>query len=102
MIAAVAFTLCLMAAGPSAAAAEGYLATQPFVEQSTDLIADPATAFDATALVSVEKFEQLPESPGGVIAKVTTCTKLTDNAKEVLPGGAAGVASIGIRGPKLV
>lgn len=88
-----------MAARPSAAAAEGYLAAQPFVEQSTDLIADPATGFDAAALVSVEKFERLPESPGGVIAKVTGETKVTVNAKEVLPGGAAGVASIGIRGP---
>jgi len=102
MIAAVAFTLCLMAAGPSAAADEAYLSTQPFVEQSTDLIADPVIGLDVSALVSIEKLDRLPESPGGVIAKVTSETKVTDHAKEVLPGGAAGVASIGIRGPATI
>ena len=68
------------------------------VDDSTELIAD--TAVDTGAVHSeIEGFERLPGSPGGVIAKVTSETKVTDNAKDLLPGGAAGVAATGIRGP---
>lgn len=67
-------------------------------DDSTELIAD--TAVDTGAVHSeIKGFERLPESAGGLYVKVTTCNKVTDHAKEVLPGGAAGSAGIGIRGP---
>lgn len=99
MIVAAVFALCLAVLAPSSASAEAYLAEQSFVADPTDLIAEYATDTKAAVHSEIKGFQRLPESPGGVIAKVTTCTKVTDHAKEVLPGGAAGVASIGIRGP---
>lgn len=98
-IAAAVVTLFLAAAWPTAAVAEGYLAAQPFVDYPTEPIADYATDTKAAVHSDIRGFQRLPESPGGVIAMVAVSTKVTDNAKEVLPGGAAGVASIGIRGP---
>ena len=68
------------------------------VDDSTELIADSAVNTGAVHS-EIIGFERLPGSPGGVIAKVTTCNKVTENAKELLPGGAAGVAATGIRGP---
>ena len=92
----VAVVLFLLAAVPAAEAPKEFGFTT--VDDSTELIAD--TANDTGAVHSeIKGFERLPESHGGVIAKVTSETKVTDNAKEVLPGGAAGVAGIGIRGP---
>lgn len=99
MIAAAVFALCLTVASPSAVAAEQYLAVQPFVDNPTELIAEYATDTKAAVHSEIKGFQRLPESPGGVNAKVTNSSKVTDNAKEVLPGGAVGVASIGIRGP---
>lgn len=70
------------------------------VDDSTELIADTAT--DTGAVQSDTRvLERLPESPGGVIAKVTTCDA-TDNAKAVQFGGAAGLAASGIRGPTTI
>ncbi|MBL3825129.1 MULTISPECIES: hypothetical protein [unclassified Marinobacter] len=92
----VVVALFLLAAVPAAEGSEVPAFTA--VDDSTELIADTAT--DTGAVQSdARALQRLPESPGGVIAKVTNSTKVTDNAKEVLPGGAAGVASIGIRGP---
>ena len=99
MIAAAVFALCLAVASPSAADAEKYWVLQPFVDNPTELITEYAPDTKAAVHSEIKGFQRLPESPGGVIAKVTTCTKVTDHAKEVLPGGAAGVAAIGIRGP---
>lgn len=96
---AAVFALCLAVLAPSAASAESYLAEQPFVVDTTELIGEYATDTKAAVHSEIKGFQRLPESPGGAIAKVPTCTKVTDNAKEVLPGGAAGTASIGIRGP---
>lgn len=99
MIAAAVFALCLTVASPSAVAAEQYLAVQPFVDNPTELIAEYATDTKAAVHSEVKGFQRLPESPGGVIAKVTSETKVTDNAKAVPFGGAAGLATFGIRGP---
>ena len=96
---AAVFALCLAVLAPSTASAEGYLAEQSFVVNATELIAHYAPDTKAAVHSEIKGFQRLPESPGGVIAKVTNSSKVTDNAKEVLPGGAAGVASIGIRGP---
>lgn len=88
--------LFLLAAVPAVKAEE----TSGFttVDDSTELIAD--TAVDTGAVHSeIKGVDRLPGSPGGVIAKVTTCNKVTENAKDLLPGGAAGVAATGIRGP---
>lgn len=68
------------------------------VDDSAELIAEKSDWVPEPGPTS-NQHERLPESPGGAIAKVTSETKVTDNAKEVLPGGAAGSAGIGIRGP---
>ena len=99
MIAAAVFALLLAVASPSAVAAEQYLVLQPFVDNPTELIAQYATDTKAAVHSEIKGFQRLPASPIGAVAKVTNSSKATDNAKEVLPGGAAGVASIGIRGP---
>ena len=92
----VAVALFLLASVPAAEGSEVQAFTT--VDDSTELIADTAT--DTGAVHSeIKGFQRLPESPGGVIAKVTSETKVTDHAKEVLPGGADGVAGIGIRRP---
>ena len=92
----VAVALFLLASVPAAEGSEVQAFTT--VDDSTELIADTAT--DTGAVHSeIKGFQRLPESPGGVIAKVTSETKVTDNAKAVQFGGAAGLAAIGIRGP---
>lgn len=99
MIAAAVFALCLAVLAPSTASAESYLAEQSFVADPTELIAEYATDTKAAVHSEIKGFQRLPESPGGVIAKVTSETKVTDNAKAVQFGGAAGLAAFGIRGP---
>lgn len=104
----VAVALFLLAAVPAAEASEEPGFTT--VDDSTELIATTAIDTDA-AHFEIKGSERLPASPGGDYAigggssndKVTTCkmtnSKVTENAKEVLPGGAAGAAANGIRGP---
>ncbi|AOY88627.1 hypothetical protein BKP64_10855 [Marinobacter salinus] len=91
------FALCSLASMPAAAEAikQHALQLDP-MEQSVDVFSVYDLGEVTAAMASPER---LPESPGGVIAKVTVSTAITTNEKEVLPGGAAGVASIGIRGP---
>ncbi|MDF0750322.1 hypothetical protein NLU14_08770 [Marinobacter sp. 71-i] len=92
----VAVALFLLAGVPAAEGSEVPAFT--VVDDSTELIADTAT--DTSAIQSdARALQRLPESPGGVIAKVTSETKVTDNAKETPLGGAVGSASTGIRGP---
>ena len=88
--------LFLLAAVPAAEGSEVPAFT--VVDDSTELIADTATD-TGTVQSDARAIQRLPESPGGVIAKVTSETKVTDNAKAVQFGGAAGLAAIGIRGP---
>ncbi|OLF82682.1 hypothetical protein AWH63_06670 [Marinobacter sp. C18] len=91
----VAVALFLLASVPAAEGSEVPAFTT--VDDSTELIADTAT--DTGAVHSeIKGFQRLPESPGGVIAKVTSETKVTDNAKAVQFGGTAGLAAFGIRG----
>ena len=92
----VVVALFLLASVPAAEGSEVPAFT--VVDDSTELIADPATEV-VTVDSEIRSFQRLPEAPGGEIAKVTTCTKVTTCEKEVLPGGAAGVAGIGICGP---
>ncbi|QTN41702.1 hypothetical protein [Marinobacter salsuginis] len=91
------FALCSLASMPAAAeiVEQGTLQLDS-MEQSIVVI--PAYDLEEVTASMVAP-DRLPESPGGVIAKVTVSTAVTDNEKEVLPGGAAGVAGIGIRGP---
>jgi hypothetical protein len=91
------FALCSLASMPAAAEIvdQDTLQLDP-MEQSIAVI--PAYDLEEVTAAMVAP-DRLPESPGGVIAKVTVSTAVTDNEKEVLPGGAAGVAGIGIRGP---
>jgi len=111
-IVCVAIALFLLAAVPAVEASEqsGFST----VDDSTELIADNAID-SGNALKSREEGERLSGAPGGDYAigggssngKVTACkvtseSKVTDHAKEVLPGGAAGVAANGIRGPTAV
>lgn len=98
---AAVFALCLAVLAPSTASAEAYLAEQSFVADPTELIAEYAPDTKAAVHSEIKGFQRLPESPGGVIAigGGSSNTKVTTCQKEVLPGGAAGVASIGIRGP---
>lgn len=92
----VAVALFLLASVPAAEGSEVPAFTT--VDDSTELIADTAT--DTGAVHSeIKGFQRLPESPGGVIAKVTNSSKVTDNAKASPFGGAAGLAAFGIRGP---
>ena len=94
----VAVALFLLASVPAAEGSEVPAFTT--VDDSTELIADTAT--DTGAVQSdTRAMERLPESPGGVIAKVTTCD-VTDNAKAVQFGGTAGLAAFGIRGPTTI
>lgn len=87
--------LFLLASVPAAEASESPGFTH--VDDSTDCIADSSDRAPGDALPA-ENW-RLPEAPGGVPAKVTTCTWANDNAKETLSGGAASLASAGIRGP---
>lgn len=94
------FALCSLASMSAAVEVVDEHALQlDAMEQSIAVIPDWDLEEVTAAMAAPDR---LPESPGGVIAKVTTCTKVTDHAKEVLPGGAAGVAGIGIRGPTTV
>lgn len=93
----VAVALFLLASAPAAEGSEVPAFTT--VDDSTELIADTATD---TGAVHSDSLERLPESPGGVIAKVTNSSKVTDNAKAVPFGGAAGLAAFGIRGPTTI
>ncbi len=94
------FALCSLASMPVAAEAveEHALQLDP-MEQSIDAISVYDLGEVTAAMTAPDR---LPEAPGGAIAKVTTYTKVTSCEKEVLPGGAAGVAGIGIRGPTTV
>lgn len=92
----VAVVLFLLAAVPAAEAPKEFGFTA--VDDSTELIAGKVPDV-ACGMVETQGHERLPESPGGVIAKVTNSFKVTDNAKEVPFGGAAGLAAFGIRGP---
>ena len=70
------------------------------VDDSTELIADAAT--DDAILVDSKGHQRLPESPGGVVASIEKFSKVTDHAKAVPFGGAAGLAAFGIRGPTTI
>lgn len=92
----VAVALFLLASVPAAEGSEVPAFT--VVGDSTELIADTATD---TGAVHSDSLERLPESPGGVIA-ILSFEKVTDNAKAVQFGGAAGLAAFGIRGPTTI
>jgi len=108
-IVCVAIALFLLAAVPAVEVSEqsGFST----VDDSTELIAGNAIDSEP-AQPNSNEHERLSASPGGdyaigggssngkvTVCKVTSESKDTDHAKEVLPGGAAGVAANGIRGP---
>lgn len=92
----VVIALFLLASVPAAEGSE--VPAFSTVDDSTELIADAAIDADAI-LVDSKGHQRLPESPGGVIAKVTNSEKVTDNEKVTPFGGAVGLAAFGIRGP---
>lgn len=98
MIAAAVVTLFLAVSWPSAVAAEQYLAAQPFADQPSELI-DSATQ---GAEVDDKAVHRRSASPGGAVAKAINSSKVTDNAKAVPFGGAAGLPAFGIRGPTTI
>jgi hypothetical protein len=90
--------LFLLAAVPAAEASETPTFTD--VEESTELIAEKSDWVPEPGPTS-NQHERLPGSPGGVhvIGGGSSNSRLTVSELEVLPGGAAGVAATGIRGP---
>ncbi len=91
------FALCSLASAPAAAEVSEEHALQ-LVPAEQSAVTTPVYGLDEVTESLIQP-ERLPGSPGGVIAKVTTYNKVTENANELLPGGAAGVAATGIRGP---
>lgn len=92
----VAVALFLLAAVPAAEGSEVPAFTD--VDDATELIAGADTG---AVHSEIKGFQRLPESPGGVVA-ILSFDKVTDNAKAVPFGGAAGLAAFGIRGPTTI
>ena len=94
-VVAVMFSLASMTA--AAEATESYAKQQFAVDYAADVISET----DAHSGPTAAHMERLPESPGGAIAKTTSESKATDNAKASPFGGAGGLAALGIRGPAI-
>jgi len=93
--------LCALASMPASAQVIEQYAAQFFpVGQPTDVISVyDLKAVTAGVTAGMVAPDRLPAAPGGVSAKVITCTKITDNAKDTMLGGASGLLSAGIHGP---
>lgn len=94
---AAVMSLALASGSVAAEAFEYYAKQYVAVEQSADLAADTVAHTDTAAVQTW----RLPEAPGGVIAVGADSANhlATDQEEASLPGGAAGLASTGIRGP---
>ncbi|RKR79205.1 hypothetical protein [Marinobacter nauticus] len=93
------FALCSLASAPAAAeVSEEHVLQLVPAEQSA--ATTPVCGLGEVTENLIQP-ERLPGSPGGVhvIGGGSSNSKLTVAAKETLPGGAAGVAATGIRGP---
>ncbi len=88
--------LFLLASAPAAEGSEVPAFT--VVDDSTELIADAAIDFDQSEVMVPDRLSQ---SHGGAnaIGADSANHLTTDQEEAVLPGGAAGLASAGIRGP---